>query len=421
MILLFYLLILVMPLENHPVWGYHFAGLTLIKYLGLGCVVYALGYLPFRKHLPPLWQTTQARLFSLFFLLAAISYFTLGRRLDGIESPLTMYVSFFLLFFVVITLVDTPTRFMHVLFTGIGSIGFASIYVIREWQKSGFASGFRPGWVVGDANYFTVSVAACLPLALYFTVVTERRAARLYCAACSLTSLGAAVLGASRGGFIAITMSCMWLAFQTKHRAKILGILILFLTPVFLISPTSPLRRLLHPNWTDIASTSNHEMVFKAGLKMVAAHPLFGVGLGNFSHVILNYAGPQLQHAFIAHDTYLEVASEMGIPALLVYVAMLVACFWSLMKSRKTAAALKLVSLERAAVGTQAGLIGSSVAVLFVSGQNTKLYWLMIFLSMALSSLLHTAAGAPGVEASGAIYRTPRARNRDASQVGSGA
>lgn len=396
--ILFYLLILIMPLENHPIWGHHFGPFTVIKYIGLGCMAIAMFYFPMRKGgPPPLFETWQARMFVLLVLFAMVSYMAKGYNDQrNLENPLTMYISFFLLFFITLTMVDSVRRLRHVLLAAIGSVGIASLYVIREWQRSGFAADFRPGWVVGDANYFTVSVSACLPIAIYLFVISRDRRERLYCLACIVAGLGATWLGASRGGFIALTVSSIWLFWHTRYRWKVMGVLALLAIPLLVISSNSPVRRLFQPSKYDIASSENHWLVLKAGVRMTLANPLFGVGLGEFRRRVLEYADPQLNHAFIAHDSYVEVSSEMGIPALLVYVVMLGFCFRSLSRAHKTAAALGIRSLEEAAFGVKAGLIGSSTAVLFVSGQNTKLYWLMIFLSMVLPSLLKRQKRPPG-------------------------
>lgn len=391
--ILFYLLILIMPLENHPIWEHHFGPLTVIKYIGLGCCVAAAFYLPARKGgVPQFLGTWQARLFVVLLLIATVSYATKGYNdRSGFENPLTMYVSFLLLYFITITLVDSPRRLRNVLLAAIGSVGFASLYVIREWQRSGFASDFRPGWVVGDANYFTVSVAACIPIAIYLFLVSRKRGERFFCLACVVLSLFASWLGASRGGFIALAISSVWLFWHTRHRWKLIAILALLAVPMLVISSNSPVRRLFEPTKYDRASSENHWLVLKAGIRMTMANPLFGVGLGQFRRQVLNYADPQLRHAFIAHDAYIEVSSEMGIPALLIYIAMLGFCFVSLSRSHRIAALRGIRSLEEAALGVEAGLIGSSTTVLFVSGQNTKLYWLMIFLSMTLPPLISAA------------------------------
>lgn len=391
--ILFYFLIFIMPLENHPIWGHHFGPLTVIKYIGLGCCAAAAFYLPVRKGgVPPFLGTWQARLFVLLLLIATVSYVTKGYNdRSSFENPLTMYISFLLLYFITITLVDSARRLRNVLLAAIGSVGFASLYVIREWQRSGFASDFRPGWVVGDANYFTVSVAACIPVAIYLFIVSRKRLERSYCLACIVLGLLASWLGASRGGLIALTISSIWLFWHTRYRWKLIAILGLLAVPMLAISSNSPIRRLFEPSKYDRASSENHWLVLKAGMRMTLANPLFGVGLGQFRHRVLDYADPQLRHAFIAHDAYIEVSSEMGIPALLIYIAMLALCFGSLSRSHRIAALRGIRPLEEAALGVEAGLLGSSTAVLFVSGQNTKLYWLMIFLSMTLPSLIRSA------------------------------
>lgn len=391
--ILFYFLIFIMPLENHPIWERHIGPLTVIKYIGLGCCAAAAFYLPMRKGgFPPFLRTWQARFFVILLLIATVSYITKGYNdLSSFENPLTMYISFFLLFFITITLIDSPRRLRNVLLASIGSVGFASLYVIREWQRGGFASDFRPGWVVGDANYFTVSVSACIPIAIYLFIVSRRKAERWYCLACILVSLFAAWLGASRGGFIALTVSSIWLFWHTKYRWKFIGVLALLAIPLLAVSSNSPVRRLFAPSKFDRASSRNHWLVLKAGIRMTLDNPLFGVGLGQFRRRVLEYADPELKHAFIAHDAYVGVSAEMGIPALLIYIAMLASCFISLSRSHRIAAMRGIKSLEEAALGVEAGLIGSSTAVIFVSGQDTKLYWLMIFLSMTLPSLIRSA------------------------------
>jgi O-antigen ligase len=57
-------------------------------------------------------------------------------------------------------------------------------------------------------------------------------------------------------------------------------------------------------------------------LEMIRTHPLVGVGAGRYT----DYRFTILHHRFLAsHNTYLQIASENGIPALMLYVAFLLA------------------------------------------------------------------------------------------------
>ena len=74
---------------------------------------------------------------------------------------------------------------------------------------------------------------------------------------------------------------------------------------------------------------------------MLKQHPFFGVGLGNYKAVVVNYDTTGLVAAdpHIAHNAYLEIGAEMGIPALIVYLFFLGATFRSLETTRKRALA----------------------------------------------------------------------------------
>ena len=68
--ILFYLLITQMPLDQDPTWGTFLGAATLIKYLGLVCVFYAIMHLAMRRSPPGYLSTMQARLFRcIFFFL----------------------------------------------------------------------------------------------------------------------------------------------------------------------------------------------------------------------------------------------------------------------------------------------------------------------------------------------------------------
>ena len=79
----------------------------------------------------------------------------------------------------------------------------------------------------------------------------------------------------------------------------------------------------------DISETSNARRIeiWKASLKSIIKRPLLGVGIGNFP-VVVGENLAQAKAGSSAHNLYLNIAAEMGIPALILALWFL----WSLLK-----------------------------------------------------------------------------------------
>lgn len=93
----------------------------------------------------------------------------------------------------------------------------------------------------------------------------------------------------------------------------------IFESPQFLLSKGNSLlfgRRIR--SIIDFGETSNSQRIaiWKSSLVSIKNHPLFGVGIGNFP-VVLNQKLELSRAGSSAHNIYLQIASEMGIPALI--------------------------------------------------------------------------------------------------------
>lgn len=92
----------------------------------------------------------------------------------------------------------------------------------------------------------------------------------------------------------------------------------IFSSPQFLVSKSDAL--LLEKRFTsilDFGETSNAQriQIWKASLVSIAHHPFLGVGIGNFP-VVLNQDILLAKAGSSAHNVYLHIAAEMGLPAL---------------------------------------------------------------------------------------------------------
>ena len=394
--IVFYFLVGIMPLSEHRIWGRFVGEFTVFKYIGATCVFYAALHLIARRSIPPYFRTWQARLFIVFCLMATASYFFKGLPKAFEFSPLLSYASFLLLFLVTVTVVDSLRRLRWVMLVAIGSVAFASLYMVREWQNNRtLYADFRPGWVVGDPNYFTISALLTLPLAFHLMLGSKRPWERVFCAGCLLVTVLAVTLGASRGGFLGLVAAFLFVVWHSRARLRNLLVAGGLVLPLSLLLPISPLGRLLHPSGGDKGAEDSRTVVWQAGLRMMEAHPIAGIGLGNFKPLVQGYERGNAAVESIGHNVYVEIGAEMGLPALFVFLGILFFSYRTLGRVRVRAFHAKRPFAWQAALGLQAGLVGAAVAMFFVSGQYQKLLWLAIFLSMCMPEVVRSSILTP--------------------------
>jgi O-antigen ligase len=124
------------------------------------------------------------------------------------------------------------------------------------------------------------------------------------------------------------------------------------------------------------------------------------VGPGNFKTLT---AGAEDFH--VAHNTYVELAAELGFPGVLLFLAVLGATFHSAERVRRTAAAAGAAIFVQVAHGVEAGLLGYVVSAFFVSVAWQKFLWLLIFLSISLHQIATAQLRQPTVSQKPAANR----------------
>ena len=395
----YFLVIMSMPYFRHQFWDAEVGpGITVTKLLGAICLLYALAYLAHRHAIPRYFATPQSWLMITFFGLAAFSYLTRGLKASVADfvNPIYMYVSSLVLFFVTITIIDSIKRLYWSFMAAIGSVAFASLYMLREWQRgtAAFGEGYRPGFVVGDSNYFTVAALAVLPIGFELALMATKKWEKVYAVGCMLLIFAAITLGASRGGFLGIVLIVFYLIARSRRPARNLVVVFLATLPFLIFSPNSPINRFFHPVGGDTESVTKHLVGWQAGLNMIKKNPLGGVGFGNYKAVVANYdkTGTIRPDPHVAHNAYLEIAAEMGLPAFVMYLSFLGAAFFSAGQTRKRAAARGSQLLAALAVGCQASILGVCVGIFFVSGQYTRLFWFVLCMTMCMPALVPARA-----------------------------
>jgi O-antigen ligase len=388
----FYLLMFTSPFYHHPFFDRGFGSFTMVKGIGALCVLYAFFYLLTKGKAPNYFGTVRARLFLVICCWGLFSYMRTGPLSSWAVDPAFSYLSFLILFFVTLTAVDTPMKIFWSLMAALAGVALGALYMIREFQKyHSMYADLRPGAVVGDPNYYTLAALLILPVA-YFWLRGLRREFYRYSVIGMFILVSAAIaLASSRGGFLGLVAGLGYLVWTSRRRLLNAAVLFVLLAVPMFIVPRSPLKRLLHPVSADQLGAKTRQEAWAAGLRMIRAKPLTGIGLGLYKPLLGTYSNDPNFHQ-IAHNSYLEYAAELGVPVLLLFLWLLWDTFRALGKTRRITVQSDDRLLYPMAAGLQCGIVACTFGDFFLSAEYLKLFWMVVFLTIPLERLARERA-----------------------------
>ena len=388
---LFYLLIAVLPLDNHWLWRMEvMPQFTIMKILGVLCLCCALYKIATENVDGRLLRSPVTRWFAGFVALQAASYFVYGGALPVNGAVYSNVLSIASLFVAALVFVNSYRRLNYTIMLAIGGAAFASLYTIRGQQAGPSIPGFRPSGIFEDANYYSLVVGLWIPLALIFTLNSKTVRERAYYGFCLLVMLLGTTFAASRGGFLGLVVSLGYLFWHLRRRLRTIAIVASLSVPLMFFSPSSAIRRFQDPDYGDRKAQEARIIAWTAGWRMIQAHPLTGIGLGNFMPLVARYEASDTTVVSVAHNTWLETAAELGVPALLVHLGIMFSAYRSAGRVRKTAMAVGSRRLFDTALGIQAGLVNYCISAAFVSSWWQKVPWLLVCLAVSVHVLVRS-------------------------------
>lgn len=242
--------------------------------------------------------------------------------------------------------------------------------------------GVRVLGVTVDPNLYAYASVVTLPLCLAAFVASRRR--RIPWAAAGAALAAALVTSYSRGALIAAVAALGWFVLHaTRFRLLAISAVVLVVIAVAAAAPEMYVRRMKQLATGQLDRSVRQRWTYGVlAVQTAASHPLFGIGTGNFAKV-----NPRRQ---MVHNTYLEMGTELGWPALGAFLALLALTMrdlsrasGSLVRSGQTREALLVRAVESALVGTM-------VFWLFFSMFGHKTAWFL--LSAAAASPVAFAA-----------------------------
>jgi O-antigen ligase len=310
----------------------------------------------------------------------------------------------------------------------------AAVFGILEPPNSGLVDeSSRAAGTVGDPNELAAVLLVGLALAAGFALGRGRPALVRLMAALAVPLCAAGIfLSLSRGGLVALgALLIAGTLFAGRWRLAITAMLVAVVAGgILYFTQLAPLPA--RERVTTASGGSGRTDLWTVGWRMVQAHPVTGVGVGNFQAVSANYVlqPGSFQRADlifsnapkVTHNTYLEVMAEMGVPGLLLFMAAIVSCLTCALRAARIWETRGDAAIEALARGVFLGLIGMLVADFFISDMYSKLLWVMLALGPAMLAIARSETDSRDLAPAGqqvlaerasgspALYQRPRLR-----------
>lgn len=318
-------------------------------------------------------DTRQGILMLVFFILLPLSQLQY-LYLSGASYAFTNFLNVYLLFFMIVNLVDNQEQLKKTFYLLFFMILFLSVNGILQYYRGYDIAGQtmtegRIRWIgiFDDPNDLGLTILAFTPLAIMHIM---RKRSRLFTKGLWFVSLiiliYALYLTNSRGTFLGL------LAILTFYMCKRIGYLkgliigLIFCAAVLAIGPSR-----MSDMSTSEASASGRIDAWATGLNLLRWRPVLGVGYHNFTN----------HHHLTAHNSAVLCMSELGLVGFFVWMMMIVTSF------------REMESIQKYAHGTQfafyAEFLQLSVAGYFVSAFFlSRTYDEVLYILIALCTLL---------------------------------
>jgi O-antigen ligase len=307
------------------------------------------------------------------------------------------FIRCIVMFIVMVNAVRTEARLKGLLFLALAAGIWLSLGAINDYRLGlltveGYRASGRGVSIFGNTNDMALHLLTILPISIALLFGSRGTARRLLYGACAALMIAAIVLSYSRGAFIGLVVILIFLAMKIGRRNRIgiaLGILLIG-AGFLLFAPGNYSGRLLSiliPSLDPMGSANARRAELFRSLYVAFRHPVFGIGMGN-------YATQMSLRGIVTHNSYTQVAAEMGLGALACYLIFIVAPLRKLGEiTRETFDARDNSHFYYMSLGLQAGLIGYMVSTFFLSVAYTWYVFYLVGYAVCLRRIYDSAAG----------------------------
>ncbi len=249
------------------------------------------------------------------------------------------------------------------LISAAGLLQYAGIHLIPDIMV------YSPGWgaTLGNLNFVAHYLDVIIPLAVALLFLSSSGLGRVGASLALALTGSYLVVSQSRAGWFAVSVGLLLMVLFSGMGVRHLRHLAFAAVVLALLSPaaelvgrsvsvgqgrtaTSLLEGQFERTWERLLSASDRgdfsllqrRIIWADSWSLVRAHPVLGIGFGNFPIEVAAHRNPDRHERYYgltgdrrlplvtkhAHNDYIEVWAEVGLPGLLALLAMLGAVLW---------------------------------------------------------------------------------------------
>lgn len=344
------------------------------------------------------WVSSVTNIYIVAFLITILISIATAEYPEVSKKYFMLFFSWFVIYFLIINIVNTPERFYVFLLIYVLAAGKIALGTSKAWAARGFSFA---GWgLMGPSGYFqnsgelAILMVMLFPLAFYLyqnlkdkIVLWEKLLLLAFWVCPILTILGAS----SRGSQIALVFQLVLMFRKSIFKFKpLIGIAILVAGLNFLL-PAEQKERFSSAG--DDKTSQQRLLYWEHGWEMMKDYPLTGVGFFNFipyyeSHYSYDMLYPSAQ---LPHNIFVQVGTDAGFIALFFFILLICYC---LIVPARLSQGKGIKNINRGILsGLGYGFLGFLIAGQFVTVSYYPFLWVHLSLIVVMVNIFSRNKG----------------------------
>ena len=418
-----YLFTLFLYLRPNDIFPQIFGTAPLAKIVAIIAILVYIGS-KFSRGEPLSIRAVEVKLLGVIIALGALFIPIAVSRQDSIDMLTDTFLKVAIIFVLMINVVDTLERLLSIVKLVVVCGSVLALDAIQTYRAGEFTLkvngvGTRISGLVGgmfsNPNDLAVALAILLPLAIALGVLSRGLARKFFFLCAAVLTLGV-VVTFSRGGFLGLFGMAAVLVWKLGRGRRVTAIAVgtFAMGALLLLVPgyRERLSLIVHVDEDPTGSAQARRDIQKLAAVMALQHPVIGIGMGNFHiYSIRN---------MVAHNSYLEIANELGWAGFAAYLALILVPFGTLRRiERETVSGANGsadggTGARRAvyylSVTLQASFVAYMISSFFVSVQYQWYLYYLVAYAVALRQIHAAQQSVYGVAAAPPEATKPRGR-----------